>query len=83
MNKIEEGERVFIPVSQIEFNVGSNTIWIQSPEGNTTLRIKCNGKILIDQCMASPLSHADVIVDGNIEFCLSGDAANSYAPNNC
>ena len=67
------GERVVIPVCAIEFNVGSNTIWIQST-GGTTLRIKCKGKIKIDQCNNSPISHSDIMVDGDIEFCLSEDA---------
>ena len=69
------GNRVVIPVCAIEFNVGSNTIWIHSPEGGTTLRIKCKGKIKIDQCENSPISHSDIIVDGDINFCLSEDAS--------
>ena len=63
--KIVEGQRVLIPVGAIEFNVGSNTIWIQSPQGGTTLRLKCTG---------SPISHSDIMVDGDINFCLSDDA---------
>lgn len=63
-----------IPVGAIEFNVESNTIWIQSPEGGTTLRIKCSGKIFVDQCTNSPISHSDIMVDGDINFCLSQDA---------
>ncbi len=72
--KIVEGQRVLIPVGAIEFNVGSNTIWIQSPQGGTTLRLKCTGKIKIDQCANSPISHADIMIDGDITFCLSEDA---------
>lgn len=71
-----EGERISIPVGAIEFNVGSNTIWIQSPQGGTTLRIKCSGKINVDSCSTSPISHSDIIVDGDIDFCLSEDTIN-------
>ncbi len=73
-NEFCAGERVVIPVCAIEFNVASNTIWIQSSEGGTALRIKCTGKINIDQCKNSPISHSDIMVDGDIEFCLSEDA---------
>jgi hypothetical protein len=72
--KLIAGQRVLIPVAAIEFNVGSNTIWIQSPQGGTTLRLKCTGKIIVDQCTNSPLSHSDIIIDGDINFCLSDDA---------
>lgn len=69
------GTRISIPVGAIEFVVGGNTIWIQGMEGGTSLRIKCKGKIKTDVCNNSPISHADIIVDGDIEFCLSEDAS--------
>jgi len=78
--QFEEFERVCIPVGLLEFNVGSNTIWIQSPEGGTTLRIKRTGKINVDVCQNSPISHSDILVSGDIEFCLSNDA-NGYNEN--
>lgn len=68
------GQRVAIPVCAIEFNVGSNTIWIQSPQGGTILRLKCKGGIKIGRCKDSPISHSDIVVDGDINFCLSEDA---------
>ena len=72
----EPGDRINIPVGIIEFNVEGNTIWIQSPEGGTTMRIKCSGKIKIDQCANSPISHSDIMIDGDVSFCLSDDANN-------
>ena len=72
----EIGERVQIPVALLEFNVESNTIWIHSPEGSTILRLKCTGKILVDSCINSPTSHSDIVVEGNINFCLSEDVLN-------
>ena len=68
-----KGDRVQIPVGLLEFTEGGHTIWVQSPEGGTTLRIKCKGSIKIDQCTNSPLSHCDIIVDGDINFCISED----------
>lgn len=65
--------RINIPVSVVEFDDGGNTIWIQS-EGGTTLRIKCTGKIRTDMCETSPISHCDIIVNGDINFCISEDA---------
>lgn len=72
----DAGSRIVVPVDAVEFNVGSNTIWIQSPLGATTMRIKCNGKINVDKCQNSPVSHCDIMVDGDINFCLSNDAKN-------
>lgn len=71
---MEANERIMIPACVIEFNVGSNTIWVQSPEGGTIMRVKCTGKINVDQCTNSPISHTDFIVQGDINFCLSTDA---------
>ncbi len=65
---------VIIPVSQIEFTDGGNTIWIHDRRGGTALRIKTSGKIITDICNNSPLSHADIIVDKDIDFCLSKNA---------
>lgn len=58
----------------IEFYSGGNTIWIQSLYGGTTLRIKCTGIIKVYHCQNSPLSHCDIIVNGDINFCISNDA---------
>lgn len=72
--EFKKGQRIEIPVGVVEFNEGGNTIWIQSPQGGTTLRIKCTGKIKIDSCQNSPLSHCDLMVEGDINFCISKDA---------
>lgn len=69
----EVGDRIKIPVMEMEFNLGGNTIWIQS-EGGTVLRIKCSGKIEIDRCTNSPISHSDLMIEGNINICISKDA---------
>lgn len=63
-----------IPSAIIEFVEGGNTIWVQSPEGGTTIRIKCSGKITTDTCKNSPISHSDILVNGDIHICLSKDA---------
>lgn len=65
--------RIQIPVSILEFDSNSHTIWIQNPHGGTTLRIKTKGKIISEKCLNSPTSHADVIVDDDIRICLSED----------
>ena len=72
----EAGSRIVVPVGAVEFNVNSNTIWVQSNLGATTMRIRCNGKINVDKCENSPVSHCDIMVDGDINFCLSNDAKN-------
>lgn len=72
--EIEFGTKIEIPVALVEFYVQGNTIWIQSSLGATTMRIKCMGKINVDQCDNSPVSHCDIIVEGDINFCISNDA---------
>lgn len=71
---IEPGSQIKIPVGELSFVVQGNTIWIHSPEGGTTLRIKCTGKINVDRCKDSPLSHCDIMAQGDINFCISKDA---------
>lgn len=70
----KKGTTVIIPVSEIEFVVGSNTMWIHDRRGGTALRIKTSGKILIEECNNSPLSHCDILVAGDISMCLSDNA---------
>lgn len=74
--KFKRGDRVSIPVGALEFIIGQNTIWVQSPLGATVMRIKCaHGKhISASQCNENPVSHSDVITTGDIEFCLADDA---------
>lgn len=66
--------RVRIPASEVEFDTNGGTIWIHGPQGATILRIKTLGKIRTHQCETSPSSHADIIVEKDIAFCLSNDA---------
>lgn len=65
--------RINIPVFEIEFVDGGQTIWIQNNQGGTAMRIKCTGKIITDKCLTSPQSHCDIVIQGNIDFCLSED----------
>lgn len=65
---------VSIPVSSIEFTDGGNTIWVHDRRGGTALRIKTFGKISVETCKMSPLSHCDLIVPTDISFCLSDNA---------
>ena len=64
---------VKITVAQIEFYEGGNTMWIHSPLGGTVIRIKCTGKITTETCKDSPVSHGDIIVEGDINMCVSSD----------
>lgn len=66
-------ERILIEAAAMEFHQGGNTIWIQSPQGATVLRIKCTGKILTEACKNSETSHGDIIVDGDIHVCVGND----------
>jgi hypothetical protein len=72
--KRKPGERVLIPVATIEFVEGGNTLWVHSPLGATVLRVKATGGITSMACRESPVSHADAIVGGAIQFCLAEDA---------
>ncbi len=65
-----EGNRVTIPVCQIEFDIGGHTIWIQSDKGATVFRIKCSGSIEVGEGCENIVSHADIMVKGDIHVCL-------------
>jgi len=65
--------RVNIKACEIEFINGGNTIWVHSPLGGTVLRIKCSGEIKTEACTNSPISHGDILVHGDINFCVSTD----------
>ena len=65
--------RIKIPVCELEFEEGGDTIWVQSPLGATVLRIKAVGGIAIVNCETSPVSHLDLVVP-EAEFCLADDA---------
>ncbi len=60
--------RIQLEAIGLEFDEGGNTIWIHGSQG-TILRIKCSGRITTTHCTA-PGPHADVIVQGNILFCV-------------
>lgn len=66
-------DRILIEASCIEFVNGGNTIWVQSPQGGTILRIKCSGSIITEECKNSPISHGDLLYDGDINICVSND----------
>jgi hypothetical protein len=65
--------RITIPVAAIEFDEDGHTLWVQAL-GGTVLRIKTHGKITTEQCTSNPVSHADIVVEGDINICLSDDA---------
>ena len=60
--------RIQLEAVGLEFDEGGNTIWVHGP-GGTLLRIKCSGRITVNECSA-PCAHADVMVEGDIAFCV-------------
>lgn len=65
---------ISIPAAMIEFVEGGNTIWVHGPMGATILRIKTMGKINVQGECENVCSHSDMIVQDDIEMCLSEDA---------
>lgn len=65
--------RIKIPVCELEFEEGGDTIWVHSPLGATVLRIKAIDRITTVNCDTNPVSHLDLVVP-EAEFCLAGDA---------
>lgn len=63
-----------LPACEIEFHEGQQTMWVHSPDGTTTLRLKCTGKIIVDKSCVSPVAHADIIVSGDIHICVPAPA---------
>lgn len=64
-----------ISVNLVEFSEGHHTIWVQSMNG-TVLRIKCTGRIKVNEGCENPCSHADILVQGGIEFCYNKNDSN-------
>ena len=71
--------RVHLEALGLEFEEGGNTIWIHGSDGGTLLRIKCTGRIEAKACAAT-VAHADVIVQGDIAFCVPSLDDNDQAP---
>jgi hypothetical protein len=61
---------ITLDVCQVEFHEGTQTLWVHAPDGTTTLRIKCTGKIVVDDHCVSPVAHGDMVVQGDIHICL-------------
>jgi hypothetical protein len=59
---------VKLSVTCLEFNEGQQTIWVHN-KGGTVLRIKCSGKITINDC-ESVVPHCDLVVEGDVNFCI-------------
>jgi hypothetical protein len=70
-NEEQPAPRKSIEVNQLEFDEGGNTVWIHSALGGTVMRIKCTGKVVVHKCLSSPISHSDIVVQGDIDFCLT------------
>ncbi len=66
--------RIKIPVVELEFEEGGNTIWVHNPIGATVLRIKTMGKITTNKECENVCSHSDIIVPDDINICLANDA---------
>ena len=58
-----------IDVALLEFSESGNTIWVQRMDG-TVLRIKCTGRIVVDERCENNCPHADLMVEGDIYFCI-------------
>lgn len=64
-----------IPVVLLEFDPNGHTIWVHGPDGATVLRIKSSTRrINVDRKCTNVCSHADLIVEGDIDICLADDA---------
>ncbi len=74
--------RITIPAVAVEFDVGGNTIWVHGPDGGTVLRIKVSGRLGVDRCDSSPVSHLDLIatLPKDPVFCLAPRLSPSSPP---
>ncbi len=77
LSKIKPGDRIAVPVAQLEFFEGGNTIWIHSAKGATVLRIQVphGKKVTVNKNECSNIvSHADIQTQGDVGVCLAEDA---------
>jgi hypothetical protein len=61
--------RIEVPVAQLEFEDGGNTIWVHNEDGATVLRIKA-GKVVAKMGCENVCAHADLVVQGTVEVCI-------------
>ena len=73
---------MFIPVSAVEYNEGGNTIWVHNAQGATVLRIKCTGKVTVNNECENTCTHSDMLVIGDIELCVPRNKKRSRKPKN-
>jgi len=69
-----------VPVAQLEFHEGGNTLWVHGPDGGTVLRIKTMGRIVVDNNCASPTPHGDIIVNSDIHLCINAPKRRAKKP---
>lgn len=62
--------RYHIPVALLEFDEGGNTLWVHSPKGETVLRVKTMGRIVVNEKCTNIVSHADIVVKDDIQICV-------------
>jgi hypothetical protein len=61
---------ITIDVMALEFDENNgHTIWVHGLDG-TVLRIKCSGRIVMDDSCTNNVAHADLMVEGDIHFCI-------------
>lgn len=59
-----------VPVAQLEFDDGGNTIWIHNANGETVLRLKTVKKIEVQRDCINCCAHTDIITPHPIVICL-------------
>ena len=80
--KTKPNDNITIPVEELEFRNGGDTLWVHGPDGATVLRLKLfHGKFVVDdERCKNPCSHVDAMVDSlcgdrqDVGVCLSNDA---------
>lgn len=73
---LRKGQTIKVPVCELEFKVGGDTIWVHSPLGATVLRIKAKEGFLVQMCADNPVTHLDVYFESKLNICVGPDARN-------
>lgn len=71
MPKLNNGDRIHIPASEVEIAVGGDTIWVHSPLGVTILRIKTTKEISFLQSDIAVCTTCDVLTDSQVIVSLA------------
>lgn len=58
-----------IEIGECELAWDGHRIWLNAAGGNV-LRVKCTGRVIVDEACRNPVAHSDICVEGDLNLCV-------------